>query len=489
MKTHSKLGQAIHHRSSNSRVSSLPRSRLSSSNNIYEITGALQASHRISRYGLSALLSAGLFAALTAPSAQAGGNLLSHSQAFTTGQSSNHLALFSGINNPAMGELMIAPDEKFRMSYFFSVSSSTEFGQVDNFVDDIDELIDILDDPNNAQEDSVNDTLNRFNGVIAQAGQDGYLKTTAGSYIPPLPLYWRPSFLPGAVMFELNIESQINLSILADELIYDDSKTTFATNTSAYIKSGLQTKLAVGYSQLYGENLWGTKGTQLIWGAKFNIYDLELSKQVIYLDSIGNQEIEDVVKDEYKNNRIRSTSIGLDFGAVWTAPNYRVGASLTSLNAPSFDYGSVGVNCEEHPSGSSQNSCFAARYFADKGDIKAYETHKKNPVITVDGSYFIASNWLASASVELSSYDDTVGQENQWFTASTSYHPSRYWVPGLRGSYSKNLAGSKLGYLGLGFTFGGVVNLDFNLALDEVVVDGEKAPRGLGFALSFEERF
>lgn len=445
--------------------------------------------HNIARYGACTLIAAGLLATIVAPNANAGGNLLNHSQAFTTGQSANHLALYSGMHNPAMGELMIDQDERFRMSYFFSLSSSTELGQVDNFVDDIDELIDILDDPNNAEEDSVNETLDRFNAVIEQAGEDGYLKTTAGTYVPPLPLYWRPGFLPGTVMFELNIESQINLSVLADELIYDDSKTTFATNTSAYIKSGLQKKLAVGYSQIYGENLWGTEGTQLIWGAKFNIYDLELSKQVFYLDSLGNQDIEDVVKDEYKNNRIRSTSIGLDFGAVWTAPNYRLGASLTNLNAPSFDYGAVGVNCEEYPSGPQQNSCFAARYFADKGDIKAYETHKKNPVITVDGSYFIASNWLVSASAELASYDDTVGQENQWFAASTSYHPSNYWIPGLRGSYSKNLAGSKLSYLGLGITFGGIVNLDFNMALDDIIVDDEKAPRGVGFALSFEERF
>ncbi|HEY7772479.1 MAG TPA: conjugal transfer protein TraF [Marinagarivorans sp.] len=440
---------------------------------------------------LAGAVGVALALAIASPSAHAMGNLVGHSQALSSGQSSNHFALFNGINNPAMGELMIAPDERFRLNYFFSLSSSTELGQVDNFVDDIDELIDILDDPNNAQEDGVNETLDRFNRVIKQAGEDGYVKTTIGSYLPPLPLYWRPQFLPGTLMFELNVESQVNLSVLADTLIYDEVKTTFTTSTSAYLKSGLQKKIAIGYSQVFGENLWGTSDTQLILGAKFNIYDLELSKQVFQLELLDGQDIEDVIADEYKNNRINSTSIGLDFGAVWTAPRYRLGASLSNLNAPSFDYGAIGVNCDQYPEGSdAQSNCYIANYFStEKGEIKTYETHKKNPVITVDGSYFVLENWLVSGSLNLASYDDPVGQESQWFAASTSYHPTGYWLPGMRATYSKNLAGSKLDYLGLGLTFGKVFNLDFNVALDEIQVDGDKAPRGFGIALSFEEPF
>lgn len=423
--------------------------------------------------------------------ALANSNLLNHSQGVTTGQSSNHHSLFSGTNNPAMGDLMIAPDERFRMAYFFSFATSTELGQVDNFVDDIDELIDILEDPANAGDVPVNETLDRFNLVIEQAGEDGYLKTTNGAYLPPFPLYWRPEALPGTLTFELNIEGQINASVLADELIYDDQKETFSTATSAYLKSGLQKKIAVSYSQKIANNLFGTSNTQLLLGAKINIYDLELSKQVFQLELLRGRDIEDVIKDEYKNNRIQSTSIGLDFGAVWSAEKYRLGASLTNLNAPSFDYGAIGVNCDQYPDGSDQQSnCYVADYFANvKGEIKTHEKHKKNPVITIDGSYFISSHWLASGAAELSSYDDTVGKENQWISASTSYHSSSPWVPGVRASYRQNLVGSKLSYAGLGFTFGGIVNLDVNFALEDVIVDDEKAPRGIGLALSFEESF
>jgi hypothetical protein len=443
------------------------------------------------KFGAIILLTTLLMCVLTPSADGSSSNMLNYSQGLSTGQSSDHFSLFSATSNPAMGTLMVAPDERFRLNYFFSLSSHSEFGQVDNFVDDIDELIDILEDPGNAQESSVDETLDRFNGVIAQAGEDGYFKTTNGLYLPAFPLYWRPSFLPGTLAFEFNVEAQIALSLLSDELIYDDQKNTFTTATSAYIKSGLQKKLAAGYSFIYGENLFGTEHTQLLMGARLNIFDLELSKQVFQLELLGGRDIEDVIKDEYKSNRIHSTSIGLDFGAVWLAENYRLGASLTNFNAPSFDYGSVGVNCDALTAGSDQQSnCYIADYFANtKGDIKGFEKHKKTPLATIDASYFISRTWLISGSAELASHDDVVGQENQWISASTSYHSDIYWIPGARASYNKNLAGSKLSYLGLGLTFGGIVNLDLNMALDKIVVDGQSAPRGFSFALSFEEPF
>ncbi|WP_053981564.1 conjugal transfer protein TraF [Marinagarivorans algicola] len=425
------------------------------------------------------------------PPTYANSNLLNHSQGITTGQSANHHALFSGIANPAMGHLAVRPSERFRLAYFFSLSSATELGQVDNFVDDIDELINILEDSANAGDIPVNETLDRFNLVITQAGQDGYLKTTNGIYLPPFPLYWRPLFLPGTLTFEFNIESQINVSALADELIYDDQKETFSTATSAYLKSGLQTKFAVSYSQSLSQDLFGTKGTQLLVGARLNIYDLELSKQVFQLELLRGQGIEDLIKDEYKNNRIKSTGIGLDFGAIWSAKKYRLGATITNVNAPAFHYGAIGVNCDKYIDAShSQSNCYIANYFSNiKGDIKTHEQHTKNPVITLDGSYFISPKWLVSAAAELSNYDDTVGQENQWVHWSSSYQPNSFWVPSTRVSYRKNLAGSKLSYAGIGLTLGKVVNIDFNFALDDVIVDTDKVPRGIGFALSIEEWF
>lgn len=423
----------------------------------------------------------------------ASGNLVNHSTNITLGQSSDHLNLFSGTRNPAMAGLMVDTEngEHFRFNYFLSLSHSTEFGQVDNFIDDVDELIDILDDPSSTTE-PVTDLLERFNNIIDQAGVDGYLTTTTGVYLPGFPFYWKPDFLPGTLSFEANIETQINLSVLADELVLAPAKQNFTTATSAYLKSGIQTKLSVGYG--YEVNEWPfaqEHNAKLLLGAKFNIYSLELSKQVFQLQLLDGKDVEDLIEDEYKNNRIRSTGIGLDIGAVWIAEKYRLGTSLQNINAPSFDYGTIGTNCERHVTASDQQSnCYITDYFTSTlGYIKAHETYKKAPLVTVDGSYYIRPNWLVSGSAELSSYDDAIGAENQWWSASTSYHATSYWVPSLRMGYRKNLVGNKLDYLNLGITIADTLNADISVSLKNAEIDGQKAPRGVGFAISIVERF
>lgn len=418
-------------------------------------------------------------------------NLVDYGQSYSAGAAPNPYSLFSGAYNPAAGSLMIDSDERFRMSWFIAASSATELGQVDNFVDDIDELIDILDDAENANEEDVNDTLNRFNRVIDQAGQDGYFKTTNAVSLPAFPLYWNPTFVPGTVAFEVNFSSQVQLSVLPDELIYDEQKETFNTATSAYIKSAIQKKISIGYSQQTHTNIFGIEDSELYLGGKINIYDIELSKQVFQLELLGGRDIEDVIKDEYKKNRIQSTGIGLDFGAILKTPKYLVGISLESLNGPSFDYGSVGINCDQMAPGSDQQSnCTIAEYFANnKGYIDPYEQHKKDPKLTISGTYYILDRWLASSSFDVVSHDDPVAGENQWFNLATSYHPEKYWIPGARVGYKKNLTDEKLSYVTFGLTFASTFNLDFLVSLDDVVVEDEKAPRGFGLALSFEEHF
>ncbi|MDZ7922587.1 MAG: conjugal transfer protein TraF [Marinagarivorans sp.] len=424
------------------------------------------------------------------PSHATNSNLLNHATGLTTGQSSNQLSLFSGIYNPAMGNVMIDDDEHFRMNYFFSFTDSTEYGQVDNFIDDLDELIDILDDPS-LNTDPVNVTLDKFNVIIESAGKEGYLKTSNGFYIPFSPLFWKPDFLPGTLAFEANIETQIKVSVLADRLIYDSAKETFTTATSAYLKSGLQKKFSVGYSQEYAPQKIANWGGTLIFGARINIYNMELSKQVYQLQLLEGENIEDVIENQYKKHRVRSTNMGIDLGLVWLAPSYRLGASIVNLNAPSFNYGEIGTQCDSHIEGSNQQSnCYISDYFINtRGMIKGHEKHKKNPVITLDGSYFLLDNWLISGAAELASYDDAIGTENQWLSASTSYHPTTTWLPDWRFGYSKNLVGSKLSYANLGLTLFNTFNLDLSMALEDAVIEEEKHPRGLSFAISFEEHF
>jgi len=121
--------------------------------------------------------------------------------------------------------------------------------------------------------------------------------------------------------------------------------------------------------------------------------------------------------------------------------------------------------------------------------VNLHEKHVKHPTLTVDGAYFFSDNFLVSSSLELATYDDIVGTENQWFHVSTAYYPDSYWWPAARIGYQKNLAGQKLSSASLGFTFFGTMTLDLNMALEDVEADGESAPRSAGFSIGFQEKF
>ena len=407
----------------------------------------------------------------------------------TTGPSSNHFSLFA-ISNPAMGALMVPESESWRFAYFPNISSSTEVGNVDNFVDDLDDLIDIIDDPTSTS-DSAQEVLDRFNGVLGEMGDNGYVKTTLGVSAPLMPLFVRSDSLGGTLSVELDLKTQVGLRILDDELSYDDQTGSFSTNTSAYVKSGIQTKLALGYSFPLLTNYFETSSGQLYGGVKMGFTQMELSKQVIALQQLDGKDVDNIIEDEYDNNLRSTTGLELDLGLLWVADNYRLGLTLSNLNSPSYKYGAVGENCDSYEEASSARAhCETATYFVQvRGELKARETHTKHAVATVDASYFLSSRWVLSSSLDLAAYDDMVGQENQWLHLSTAYEAKGSWLPSWRFGYQQNLAGTELAATNVGLTLFRVLTLDLIWGTESVTVEGSTVPRQVGFSVGFQERF
>ena len=422
----------------------------------------------------------------------ASGNLfagaLNTGSAMTMGPSSNHHSMTSSFNNPAMNPFMIDDEEKWRISYLPNIALNFEIGPVDNFVDDLDELIDILDDPNNAPDDEdPSDLLDRLNLTIAKIGESGYLKQNTTINLPFLPLYRDSDFLGGVFGVDMSLNSQIGTRILADDIELSNNN-SFTSSTSVYLKSGIERRLSVSY----GRSIIQENGeSHLYAGVKVNIINLELSKQVTLLQDLAGEDITDYIRDEYDNNLVSTTNIGIDVGLVWDTEDYRVGLVLENLNAPSFKYGTIGEECVAPPSDEQEpSSCqVAAEFIQVKGYLKARETHTKNPLLRTDGLYKITDKWFASASLDLAAYDDTVGFENQWMHIATSYDTNSLLLPSARIGYQKNMAGSKTSSLTFGLTLLKYLNLDIEYGLESATVDGDTYPRRLGFAIGVEERF
>lgn len=404
-----------------------------------------------------------------------------------TGNITNEQSIFVGTNNPAQVGLAIRESENFRFNFFPTFSAYTEVGAVDNFVDDLDELIDILDDPDNIDE-SVENVLDRFNRTLLKMGEEGYLATKVALSAPAFPFYVRAPMLDTVFSAEFSFNGAVGLRVLDDTLRFDEQNNKFATNTSAYVKSALESKVAFGGSKAF-YNLAG--GMDIYAGVKLNLIRLELSKQVIALQQMNGESVEDVVEDAYDENLQSSTNASLDIGVTAVGERYRIGAALTDINEPSFDYGAVGVNCDQYEDASiSRSNCDTATYFVEvAGDIVSRETYTRHALLTLDGLYQLSRGWFVSGELETAAYDDAIGQENQWLSLALAYESGRYLLPSVRVGYRENLAGSELSMVNLGFTFGGVVTLDMNYGLESAEVDGDTVPRALGIALAIQEKF
>ncbi len=406
----------------------------------------------------------------------------------STGPSSSHYSIFAAANNPAMAPLMVPEDEKWRINFLPSLSFDAEVGDVDNFADDLDELIDLIEDPS-TNTDSVNETLDRFNDVLARMGEEGYLNNSVYLTVPIAPLYYVSESLDGTFFTNLNVSAKTSLQVIDDTLRFDEQNQSFTTNTSLYFKSGIEKQISFGFGREISAGKFSDQG-KLYAGATLNLISLELSKQVIRLEDLDGQDVSDVIRDEYDSNLESSTGIGLDVGFVWDADWYRAGLTLANVNSPEFSYGTIGVNCENRPENTiERNNCEIARSFVDQGRIKASETHTKHALFRIDGVLKLTDRWLLSSSLDMAEYDDIVGFENQWWHLAMVHEPKGKLIPGSRLGYRQNLTGTELSAFTLGLTFFKAFSLDIEWGAEQVDIDGESAPRRFGFSLAFEESF
>ncbi len=416
--------------------------------------------------------------------------VMSPGAALTTGPISLPYSLESVAHNPAAGELVVRSDETLRTGYWSNLGGGVEYGDVTDFEDDLDELIDILDDGLTG-DSSADEVIDRFSGVLADMSQEGYLKFEGTWALPIFPVVYRSEALKGTISLDIAQDVQGKASILyADDLAFNSTTQDFSTTASIYLKSGVQTRFAAGYSRPVYTRAVGQFNGTLIAGTRLNIINLKLSKQILALTNLDGESLGDVIKDEYENNQEDATNAGLDVGLIWVAEKYRLGLTMTNLNQPSFDYGKLGVNCESMTNITQQANCFVARdHIQVNGSIDGSETHTMNALTTVDASYILTERWTVSGSMELAKYDDLVGDENQWMAVSTTWFPQTMWIPAVRLGYKSNLAGSKLSSVNWGFTAFKIFNFDLAYGLESIDVDGTSVPRSFGASIGFQEGF
>jgi hypothetical protein len=229
-------------------------------------------------------------------------------------------------------------------------------------------------------------------------------------------------------------------------------------------------EFAVGY----GRQVWSTDSGRLFLGGKAKYYSVGLSRaSVRFGDITDSDELFDSIRHADLSHE---SGFGLDFGASWVAQHFLIGATLVNINEPDFDYPAV------------DTSAYTNQLIVDR--LRREDTYTMEAQLRLESSVYTTDRrWVVNIGLDANKVQDPVGDDYQWATVSAGYATNKWWLPGVRFGYRKNLAGTELGYLGLGLTLLKYVNLDISSAVDTVDISGESLPRGLMLSLGFQATF
>ena len=438
----------------------------------------------------------------------------------TLGPASTPQTGLSVLYNPAAGEAVIQQNDDYRWGYLGSTGVSVEFGDVENFSDDVDQLIDDLSREDLNEIEALAIATNYDVNLRQSLAADGYIRFDAQFVAPLAPLLVRSNLLGGVMSIDLvggvsgkglflddditptigdipiTAEMIANLTP-AQALALANETADLETETALFIKSVQYTTLGLGYSHELDNGLLDTFNQhvegRLLTGLRLNLYNLKLAQQVIGLANIEEDDnVSDVISDDYNDNQVSSTAMGVDLGLIWEADHYQIGLTFKNINEPEFDFGELGVNCASKSTIIAIANCNTANFHINNtenpGRVIQNDTYVMTQQSTVDMALSSENKrWRLAAYYDLQSTEDAIGDEYQWMTASAAYVSSSLF--GARLGFSENQVGTELTMANAGLTFFGVVNLDVRYSLDTTEVDGSTVPRSVAVNLGIESSF
>ena len=237
-------------------------------------------------------------------------------------------------------------------------------------------------------------------------------------------------------------------------------------STIAY-KSTQLSSLSTGY----GRAAWSNDAGTLFIGGEMHLYNMRLSRiGVRFGDITDSEELFEAIRSaDFEND----TRISVDAGLLWVADSYQVGAQLTNLNEPRFDFPVIDI------------SPFRSDFII--GRLQSGRIYRMERQLKLEASFYGTGRRLSwHVGIDANSAHDPVGDEFQWLTGSAGYLTGSRWVDNLRLGYRLNLAGTEKRYLSLGATLFKYVNVDVASSLGMTKIDGRRLPEGLMFSLGFQ---
>ncbi len=367
---------------------------------------------------------------------------------------------------------------------------------------DLGDIWDSLDPDVQATIEAAAEELATQTALLALIQEEGYGKVWASA---DAPFVFGGEFLGGAWTFGLNWSGTAKASGIADEIAFDEdgarqaledwlntlpidrpaqlpisenilleiepdtnSVSMFIDNDASMLSKAAQmTELNIGYSR----HAWSNSAGSLYLGAEARAFFMRLSRLSIrFGDITDSEELFQAIRDDNFRN---SSRVGIDIGALWVGENYQIGAQVTNINEPKFQFPAVNLD----------------PYKTEDiiGFLQRDQIYRMDRQLKLEASLFSSNRrWSAHLGVDADPATDPMGDRYQWLTLSGGLTRDSWWLPSARIGYRQNLAGTEMKYLGIGITTMKIVNIDIASAFDTVKIDGQKLPQGVMLSIGFQ---
>ena len=423
----------------------------------------------------------------------------------TYGAVSNGQTIMSDITNPAAGAAALKKDgNQYRFGILSSIGVGVEFGKVDNLYDRIDaeaqafqslQSIGSFATPAEAVAE-IDARLASLNSLLADVETNGYGKAFGSAHLPVMPLVITHQGLGGSLVLDVNGSVAARVTAYNDPVNFNSTAALSGTDdptddinlamsggipsdfqinsnndSTVLVKAARVAEMTLGYSRPFLE----TEEATLYGGLRARYYKVETSRDTEKLGNLvdGTQNAFDNAFDQ---NLSSDSGFGIDAGVLWVSQHYRLGATLTNINEPKFDFTPIDLTGYDTSSPVYQK-------------LSANNSYTMDSQLQLEGALYTANqNWVISAGYDVNAVKDVFGDEYQWATVSAAYATDTWFLPGIRAGLRKNMAGTEINYLSLGATFS-VVNVDLAWSPDKIDIDGDTVPRGAMLNLGLELTF
>lgn len=342
----------------------------------------------------------------------------------------------------------------------------------------------------NAALDAIDSNLATVSDSVASIADTTYLKFATTVQGPFMPIIYKTR-RRGAFMIDASASLVGRAQVLSDDLslaglsalrgITDANDLQNAdldgieleTDTSLYLKRVSNYKFSIGYSEMYSR----TEGSALILGGRVNLHKLAMDQKLTVLNDDGESSVS--YGDFFLSRESISDGVSLDLGAIIAARYLQLGATLSNVNEPEFDYkvisSCVGLT------GADFSACNAAHDFAADGKLSLNETYKMKAQLNLSAALKSKDqNFSIAGSFDANSIKDPLGDKYQWGAVSVSYFSDNFFSMGLRAGVRKNMVEDGMTYYTAGVTLSRRLDIDVAYA-----PENEKGDSGVFFSIGY----